>query len=62
MDGNMHLEALREAVQVGETDLNHGKRVDVYLPDMFVLFLSERPRVNPHYETVRRESEAWLSR
>lgn len=36
-------------------------KVDVVLPDMFRLFLSEPPRVNPHYDQVKSESEAWFS-
>ncbi|KAL4894373.1 terpene synthase metal binding domain protein [Aspergillus ambiguus] len=35
--------------------------IPVHLPNMFVLFLSGHPNVNPYYETVRRESEVWLS-
>lgn len=34
--------------------------VQVFLPEMFLLFLAQSPRVNPHYEDIRRESEAWL--
>ena len=37
-------------------------RIPVLLPDMFVLFLAQKPRVNPHYETVKTESEAWINR
>lgn len=36
-------------------------KVDVVLPDMFRLFLSEPPRVNPHYYLVKSESEDWFS-
>ena len=32
----------------------------VVLPEMFPLFLAQSPRVNPHYNDTRRESEAWL--
>ena len=34
--------------------------VQVVLPEMFLFFLAQSPRVNPHYEDIRRESEAWL--
>ncbi|PCH01467.1 Terpenoid synthase [Penicillium occitanis (nom. inval.)] len=34
--------------------------VDVVLPELFRLFLSEQPRVNPHYDLVKKESEAWF--
>ena len=37
-------------------------RIPVLLPDMFVSFLAQKPRVNPHYERVGRESEAWINR
>ncbi|KAK0654088.1 Presilphiperfolan-8-beta-ol synthase [Lasiodiplodia hormozganensis] len=30
------------------------------LPDLFVLFIAPEPKVNPHYEEVKRESEDWL--
>lgn len=34
--------------------------VQVTLPEMFLFFLAQNPRVNPHYENIRRESEEWL--
>ena len=34
--------------------------IKVVLPEMFVLFLAQTPRVNPHYENIRQESESWL--
>jgi hypothetical protein len=37
------------------------RKIDVVLPDMFRLFLSEPPRVNPKYDLVKSESEAWFS-
>lgn len=37
-------------------------RIPVLLPDMFVSFLAQKPRVNPHYERVRKESEEWINR
>ncbi|KKY22898.1 putative terpene synthase metal binding domain protein [Diplodia seriata] len=30
------------------------------LPDLFVLFIAPEPKVNPHYEEVKRESEEWM--
>ena len=33
-------------------------RIPVLLPDMFVSFLAQKPRVYSHYERVKRESEA----
>ncbi len=37
-------------------------RIPVLLPDMFVSFLAQKPRVNPHYEKVKKESEVWINR
>lgn len=37
------------------------KKVTVTIPDMFVLFLSEPPRVNPNYARVKAESEDWFA-
>lgn len=36
--------------------------IPVMLPDLFVSFLSRKPQLNPHYEKVRAESEAWISK
>jgi hypothetical protein len=38
-----------------------GNKVNIRLPDMFVLFLAEPPRVNSHYHRVKAESEAWFA-
>jgi hypothetical protein len=35
-------------------------KVNVTLPDMFALFLSGPPRVNPNYARVKAESEVWF--
>lgn len=37
------------------------REIPVILPDLFVSFLSRKPQLNPHYEIVRAESEAWIS-
>lgn len=61
-------ENISPAVLVPAQDtLKHKKdaaqaRIPVLLPDMFVSFLAQRPRVNPHYERVRMESEAWINK
>ena len=34
--------------------------IEITLPDMFVSFMAVQPKVNPHYERVRAESEAWI--
>ncbi|KAK5624996.1 hypothetical protein RRF57_000712 [Xylaria bambusicola] len=36
--------------------------VTVRIPDLFVSFLAEPPRVNVHYEQVKPEAEAWISK
>lgn len=33
----------------------------VSIPDMFVSFLSSEPQINPNYEKVKGESEAWIA-
>lgn len=38
------------------------EKMPVLLPDMFVSFLAQKPRVNPHYATIKAESEAWMER
>jgi hypothetical protein len=38
-----------------------GNKVNVRLPDMFVLFLAEPPRVNSYYDQIKAESEAWFA-
>ena len=43
-----------------EKTVQEDVRIPVRLPDMFVLFLSEAPAVNPHYATTRKESEEWF--
>ena len=32
----------------------------VVIPDLFVSFVSQRPKLNPYYEVVKKESEAWM--
>lgn len=41
---------------------NDQKEIPVILPDLFVSFLSRTPQLNPNYERVRAESEAWISK
>lgn len=38
------------------------KRTTIKLPDIFHSFLKESPRLNPYYESIRVESENWISR
>lgn len=33
----------------------------VTIPDMFVSFLAQKPQINPHYDRVKGESEAWIA-
>lgn len=30
------------------------------LPDLFVTFIAPEPKVNPHYDEVKREAEEWM--
>ena len=52
-----------QTITTGSMDyrLKQDTVVQVVLPEMFLLFLAQTPRVNPHYEIIRQESEAWLS-
>ena len=34
--------------------------VQIMLPDLFTDLLAETPRINPHYERIRGESEQWI--
>lgn len=49
---------------MGSTDQNPVPTglVEIVLPEMFVYFLAQAPRVSPHYEVIKRESEDWLLR
>ncbi|KAI1192542.1 isoprenoid synthase domain-containing protein [Nemania serpens] len=40
---------------------DRSERVMVRIPDMFVSFLAEPPRLNPNYRQVKANSEAWIS-
>ncbi|KAI0520880.1 isoprenoid synthase domain-containing protein [Xylaria bambusicola] len=40
----------------------HTELVTVRIPDLFVSFLAEPPRVNAHYKQVKPEAEAWISK
>ena len=30
------------------------------MPDLFVSFISQRPKPNPYYEVIKEESETWM--
>ena len=32
----------------------------VVIPDLFVSFVAQRPKPNPYYEVIKKESEAWM--
>ena len=32
----------------------------VIIPDLFVSFISQKPKPNPYYEVMKKESEAWM--
>lgn len=52
---NNSLQAQREELDDFEMD-DH-----VTIPDMFVSFLAQEPQINPHYDRVKGESEAWIA-
>ena len=41
-------------------DVLNPERIEVIIPDMFVSFMAMTPKVNPHYEQARAESEKWI--
>jgi hypothetical protein len=41
-------------------DVLKPQRIEVIIPDMFVSFMAMTPKVNPHYEQARAESEKWI--
>ena len=47
---------------MGSTDRNpvDNGLAEIVLPEMFVFFLAQTPRVSPHYELIKGESEDWL--
>lgn len=49
------LESDREDQALQQHEL---KRVKI--PDLFVSFLSQRPKPNPYYEVTKKESERWM--
>ncbi|KAI9876454.1 MAG: hypothetical protein M1830_006473 [Pleopsidium flavum] len=42
-----------------ETKL-HSHEAYVTIPDLFVSFVAQKPQLNPHYERIKAESEAWM--
>ena len=32
----------------------------VIIPDLFVSFVSQRPKISPYYEVIKKESESWM--
>ena len=63
----IHLQ--REAEKPAATEMCHtnqppleSEMKKVVIPDLFISFVSQRPRVNPHYEVMKKESEAWMKR
>lgn len=45
-------------LQNGSTPRREAEKV--FIPDMFVSFVSQKPKLNVHYEGMKLESEAWL--
>ena len=55
----IHLAANTECSKVKEEAVP--ARLPVLLPDMFASFLAQKPRVNPHYQRIKMESEKWIN-
>lgn len=56
-------EAVSDGISVPWFHKSANRRdVEVRLPDLFILFLSEEPEVNTHYPRVRDESETWITK
>ncbi|MCJ1269147.1 hypothetical protein MMC22_009036 [Lobaria immixta] len=51
-----------EATHNRKEQKNSQHEIEVVLPDLFVSFLSRKPQLNPYYENIREESEAWVSK
>ena len=32
----------------------------IFIPDLFVSFVSQKPTLNPYYEVVKQEYESWM--
>ena len=43
-----------------EKELNFSP-FEVVIPDMLSSIMSPNPRVNPHYQDVKKQSDAWIS-
>ena len=39
-----------------------GHEEQVVLPDMFISFMAQQPRLHPRYQEVKRESESWIAK
>ena len=50
------------ATEICQTDQppRQSEPKSVIIPDLFVLFVSQRPKPNPYYEVIKKESEAWM--
>lgn len=58
----MSLPLQRHALQAHNEELGESQMDDcVRMPDMFVSFLARKPQINPHYDRVKGESEAWIA-
>ncbi|KAI4189220.1 MAG: hypothetical protein L6R41_001600 [Letrouitia leprolyta] len=58
----MALPLHQHALQAHNEELGDSQLDDcVTMPDMFVSFLARKPQINPHYDRVKGESEAWIA-
>ncbi len=49
-----------QVVFEGPLQIRRLNEITVLLPDMFQSFLKQKALVNPHYEVVKADSEAWI--
>ena len=56
----MHIKGEIVEVSIQELACEEDDTTHIVLPDMFALFLAPSPKINLHYEGIRKESEAWL--
>jgi hypothetical protein len=47
--------------KTGQPGSQDEAKVVVRIPNLFVGLLAEEPKVNLFYDTVKRESEAWIN-
>lgn len=48
------------ATEIYRTRPRQSELRSVVIPDLFVSFISQKPKPNPYYEVIKKESEAWM--